>query len=362
MNLTHTLAPAAPARQDARVLGVWLLACAAMIFCMAVIGAITRLTESGLSIMEWAPFSGALPPLSEAEWQRLFALYQQIPEYLQENAGMSLAEFKTIFWWEWIHRLWGRLIGLVFAMPFIWFLLRRRIERPLVPHLAALLALGALQGGLGWYMVASGFADRTDVSQYRLVAHLALAVGVYAYVLWIALRLLDRETAPSPDPRSTRLRRWLIGLAGLIAVTMASGGFVAGLNAGLIYNTFPLMDGRLVPADYAHVEPWVLNLFESVAAVQFNHRLLAVATLALATGLWLFACPLALTSAARRALNLVLAAAWLQFGLGLATLLLVVPVWLGALHQAGALLLFSLVLWSLHRLRPARIESSPGAA
>ena len=335
-------------RPQDRAIAAWLLLCAAMIFAMAVIGAITRLTESGLSIMEWAPLSGALPPLSEAEWQRLFALYKTIPEYQQINRGMSLAAFKEIFWWEYIHRLWGRLIGLVFALPFLWFLLTGRIRRGLTPHLAAMLALGGLQGLLGWYMVASGFAERTDVSQYRLVAHLGLAAAIYAYVLWIALGLL----APQENAGPRRLQTALIAFAVLLAVTVASGGFVAGLNAGLIYNTVPLMDGHLVPAGYGRLDPWPLNLFENVAAVQFNHRLLAVVTVLAAFALWFWARRLALSERQGRAMAALAIAAALQLGLGVATLLLLVPVWLGALHQAGAFLLLSLTVWALRSLRP----------
>lgn len=335
-----------------RAIGLWLLACAAMVLAMAVIGAITRLTESGLSIMEWAPFTGALPPLSEAEWQRVFALYRQIPEYQLENAGMSLAEFKTIFWWEYIHRLWGRLIGLVFALPFFWFLLRRQVPRPLLPHLIGAFLLGGLQGAMGWYMVASGFADRTDVSQYRLVAHLALAVLIYGYLLWLAFCCL----APSlgGGAAGARLRPWLAALAGLIGVTILSGGFVAGLNAGLTYNTFPLMDGSLVPDGYGDLAPWHLNLFENVAAVQFNHRFLAVLTVLAALVLWLRSRRLLAPGPAAQAMTLCGLMALLQLGLGIATLLLVVPVWLGALHQAGALILLGLTLWAHYVAGSAR--------
>ena len=334
-----------------RAVGIWLLACGAMIYAMFVIGAITRLTESGLSIMEWAPFSGILPPLSEAEWERVFALYRQIPEYQDLNRGMTLAEFREIFWWEYLHRLWGRLIGVVFALPFLWFLLRGRLRKGLAPHLAAIFALGALQGLAGWFMVASGFAEQEDVSQYRLVVHLLLACAIYLYVLRTAMGLLEPAPPDNPDPRTPALRLAMGGLVLLVLVTVASGGFVAGLNAGLVYNSFPLMDGRLVPADYDLLAPWHLNLFENPAAVQFNHRVLAMATLAATALLWLRARRLALGAAARRAADLTLAMAAVQLSLGIATLLLVVPVWLGALHQAGAVALLSLALWTWHRLR-----------
>ncbi len=343
---------AARGRGADRAVGVWLLACAFMVFAMAVIGAITRLTESGLSIMEWAPLTGALPPLSEAEWQRLFDIYKQIPEYIEENAGMTLAEFRTIFWWEYIHRLWGRLIGVVFAVPFVWFLATGRVARRLVPHLIALFALGALQGGMGWYMVASGFAELTDVSQYRLVAHLVLAVVIYGYLLWIAFGLLAPNRPLNTDRPTTALRRATAGFAVLVVIALASGGFVAGVNAGFTYNTFPLMDGDLVPAGYGDLQPWWLNHFENIAAVQFNHRLLATVVLAVAAGLWFWSRRLAIAPRARQALALVFAMALLQIVLGISALILVVPVWLGALHQGGALVLLGLGLWAYHQLCP----------
>ena len=344
----------APSRDD-KAVAIWLLICSAMIFAMAVIGAVTRLTESGLSIMEWAPLSGALPPLSEAEWQRLFALYQQIPEYQEINRGMSLDEFREIFWLEYIHRLWGRLIGVVFLLPLVWFWLRRRLRPGLSRHLWGIFALGALQGLMGWYMVASGFAERTDVSQYRLVAHLLLACAIYVYTLAIALRLLAPVGARGGAGRFAKLRLGLIALTALLIVTIASGGFVAGLNAGLIYNSFPLMDGQLVPADYGALRPWSANLFENHAAVQFNHRVLAIATLAGALALWAASLNTPMTapmaSAARRAMALLALVAALQVALGISALLLVVPVWLGALHQAGALTLLTVAICALHGLR-----------
>jgi len=334
-----------------RAVGLWLLACCAMVLAMAVIGAITRLTESGLSIMEWAPLSGTLPPLSQAEWQRLFDLYRQIPEYQEVNAGMSLAEFKTIFWWEYIHRLWGRLIGLVFALPLAWFWLRGRIDRPLGRKLLLALALGGAQGLLGWFMVASGFAERTDVSQYRLTAHLGLALVIYGYLLWLAFGVLWPRPERSHDPATSTLRRALLGLLILVAVTIASGGFVAGLNAGLTYNTFPLMDGDLIPRGYGDLSPWLLNLFENVAAVQFNHRLLAVTTVALALALWVWSLARDVSPAAHGGFAVLAILALMQLALGITALLLVVPVTLGALHQAGAILVLTATLWTLHQLR-----------
>lgn len=342
----------APSRDD-RAVGLWLLVCCAMIFAMAVIGAVTRLTESGLSIMEWAPVSGALPPLSEAEWQRVFALYRQIPQYQEINRGMSLDEFREIFWLEYVHRLWGRLIGVVFLVPFLWFWLRRRLRPGLAPHLWGIFALGGLQGLMGWYMVASGFAERTEVSQYRLVAHLLLACAIYVYALMVALRLLAPAGPSDGDGQIAKLRLGLIGLTVLLVVTIASGGFVAGLNAGFIYNSFPLMDGRLAPADYGALRPWSANLFENVAAVQFNHRVLAIATLVGALVLWVVSRSTPMTAPARRMMALLAVVAALQVALGISALLLVVPVWLGALHQAGALTLLTVAIWALHSLRRA---------
>ena len=325
-----------------RAVGLWLLACAAMVFVMAVVGAITRLTESGLSIMEWAPLMGTLPPFTEAEWLRLFMLYQETGEYRASGGAMDLPEFKTIFWWEYIHRLWGRLIGLVFGGGFLWFLLTGRLERRLVGPLALLFALGGLQGFLGWYMVASGFSARTDVSQYRLVIHLGLALAIYAALLWTALRLLEpRRTGDTRGPRKA-----LLGFLALLAITLLSGGFVAGLDAGMIYNAFPLMGDRLVPADYAGDLPWWQNALENPTAAQLHHRALAIATLAAALLIWWRGWQL---GAPFTAIALV---ALLQVGLGIATLLLIVPTWLGALHQAGGILLLSAALWALHRVTP----------
>jgi cytochrome c oxidase assembly protein subunit 15 len=349
MSASMTLKAGRPPHPDALV-ALWLFACAAMILLMVVIGGITRLTESGLSITEWKPLTGIVPPLTQAEWEESFALYRQIPEYQLLNSGMSLAEYKSIYWWEFIHRLWGRLIGIAFAVPLAIFLLRRRIGRRLAPWLGLLLLLGVLQGALGWYMVASGLSERTDVSQYRLAAHFGLAVALYAAVLWTALTLV--RPAPDRAHEGARLRPWLIAALGLVGVTMIAGAFVAGLNAGFVYNEVPWMGERLVPPDYNHGgAPFWANAFENPAAAQFHHRLLAVASLAAVLGLWWRGLRLRLPHAARRALGAFALTAVAQVGLGIMTLLLVVPISLAALHQAGALILLSFGLWALLELR-----------
>ncbi len=339
----------APTKDD-RSIAAWLLACAAMILVMVVLGGVTRLTESGLSITEWQPVSGILPPLSDAAWQAEFARYREIPQFRLVHSWMTLADFKTIFFWEWLHRLWGRLIGLAFALPFLWFLLRRRIPAGLTPRLAGILVLGGAQGLLGWVMVKSGLVDRVEVSQYRLVAHLGLAILLYAAVLWTALDLLWRQAEPATAPAG--LRRAAGFILALIFLTLLAGGFVAGLNAGLTYNTFPLMDGRLVPAGYFQLSPWWLNWFENVAAVQFDHRLLAMATLAAVIAFGVAAAGRRdLPRRARRAIAALLALGLVQVGLGIATLLLVVPIPLAAAHQAGAVLLLTASLAARHALR-----------
>jgi cytochrome c oxidase assembly protein subunit 15 len=344
-------ASAAPNRADNRAVALWLLGCCLMVLAIVVVGGITRLTESGLAIMEWAPLMGTLPPLSEAEWQRVFDLYRTIPQYDALNAGMSLAEFKSIFWWEWTHRLLGRLIGAVFALPFLWFLIRRRIPAGLTPHLIALLLLGGLQGFIGWFMVTSGFTEQVSVSQYRLVLHLALALGIYGYMLWLAFGLLR----PRPEPRdpvlAAGLRRRLAALLVLAGLTIGFGGFVAGLDGGFLYNTFPLMNGRLLPGEFLATEPAWLDPFESPATAQLVHRWLAVALLLAVLLVWAESLRQAMPPRARQALHLVALMALAQVGLGIATLLLMVPIPLAAAHQAGAVILLGLLLWALHTVR-----------
>jgi len=353
-----------------RAIAYWLLFCCGMIFAMLVIGGVTRLTLSGLSITEWQLVTGMVPPLSDAAWTAEFEKYQSIPQYRLLNYGMSLGEFKSIYLWEYLHRLWGRLIGVAYALPLIYFLVRRQVPRRLVLPLAGIFMLGFAQGALGWYMVKSGLADRVSVSQYRLVAHLALALAIYAATLWIALGILASrmQRASRPHPSSPPLagegvtggwRRAAEAIIGLIGLTIVAGGFVAGLHAGLTYNTFPLMDGGVVPAGYAQLQPFVLNWFENIAAVQFNHRLLAVATLAAVVALWLAGSRTALPPPARLALHALVAAAALQFALGVATLLLVVPVALGAAHQAGAVVLLTAAIVFRHVLRRPELDLAP---
>jgi heme a synthase len=359
MTATSEFGPGSQRRGDGLV-ALWLFACAAMILLMVVIGGVTRLTESGLSITEWKPLTGVVPPLKEAEWDRSFAAYRQIPEYQRLHPNMTLADYKAIYWWEFIHRLWGRLIGIVFAVPLAIFLLRRRIARPLTAWLLLLLVLGGMQGVLGWYMVESGLSVRTEVSQYRLAAHFAAAAALYAALLCTALTLA--RPVPLRPHDGANLRRWLMAWLGLLTLTMVAGVFVAGLDAGFIYNSFPWMGEGLVPPDYDAAGPsfWV-NAFENPSAAQFHHRLLATATLASILALWAKGWRLDLPGPARRTLSALAIAALAQLGLGVLTLLLVVPIPIAALHQAGAMVLLTLGLWTIIELRdpPALAQARP---
>jgi cytochrome c oxidase assembly protein subunit 15 len=336
-------------RGEDNAVAAWLLGCAAMVFVMVVLGGLTRLTDSGLSMMEWRPLS-VLPPLSDDEWAVWFERYKTIPQYQNLNAGMTLAGFKGIFWLEYLHRLWGRLIGVAFFLPFLWFLWQRRIDRRLGLQLGGIFVLGGLQGGMGWYMVASGFTQDTAVSQYRLAAHLAFAVVIYGLLLWSALG----QTAPrSPvrQPALIRLRLWLWRLIGFTGLVMTTGAFVAGLRAGLIYNTFPLMGGEIFPPDMLAQQPAWRNFFENMTTVQFTHRWLAISLFIAVLVVWYRSRTLDLPGWGRMAMTLVPLAALLQVALGLTTLLLVVPVVAAAAHQAGAMILLSTLLWSAYELR-----------
>jgi cytochrome c oxidase assembly protein subunit 15 len=316
-----------------------------MIVAMVVVGGATRLTHAGLSITEWKPIHGVIPPLTLSEWQDEFAKYQQIPEYQQLNKGMSLSQFKGIFWWEWSHRLLGRAIGVVVLLPLIFFWVTGRIEARLKPRLVALFLLGGLQGAIGWWMVASGLSVRTDVSQYRLATHLTFAALILAYTVWLA-----RGLAPGPLSGTRRRLRGMAGL--LVALTglqIFLGGLVAGLDAGLSFNTWPLMDGTLVPSGLFIQSPWWRNLFENVATVQFGHRLGAYGLFALA---WVHAGQARGTPFARAALGLALVVT-VQACLGIATLLMVVPLDVALSHQLGAMAVLIMAVIHLRRMWPA---------
>jgi cytochrome c oxidase assembly protein subunit 15 len=335
----------------ARAVAAWLFACCALVFAMVVVGGVTRLTHSGLSIVEWQPIVGTLPPLTDTQWQEAFAKYQLTPEYRLVNHAMDVAAFKGIFWWEYFHRLLGRLIGIAFFVPLAWFALRRRLPPGLAPKLAAIFALGGMQGAMGWYMVQSGLVDDPRVSHFRLTAHLGLALAIFAAMFWVALGLLRRQTGAC-DARLAALRRTGIALAGLVFVMALTGGLVAGIRAGFAYNTFPSMNGHLVPPEILMLEPWYRNFFYNMATVQFDHRLIAW-TLALVVPIfwWRVRHNGAATRALRIGADLLFGMLAVQVVLGIATLVLRVPVPLAVAHQAGAVLLFAAVLNVAHALR-----------
>src|SRR5271169_1543924 len=258
----------------------WLISIAALIALMVLVGGSTRLTESGLSIVEWRPVTGALPPFNQEQWTQAFNAYKTIPQYRQLNAGMSLSEFKTIFWWEWSHRLLGRAIGVAYLLPFLWFLWRGVLGADLRRRLWVIFGLGALQGTVGWWMVASGLSQRVEVSQYRLATHLVLALVIFASTVWTLRRIADGPPSDTPP----RLKFTAIGLLGLTFVQLYLGALVAGLRAGKIYNTWPSIDGSFIPssARLFFETPWWRNLFENTLTVQFEHRMVAYALLAMA--------------------------------------------------------------------------------
>jgi cytochrome c oxidase assembly protein subunit 15 len=333
--------------KHARSLRIWLGSIALLIVVMILVGGATRLTDSGLSITEWQPIMGVVPPLSDADWEKAFAAYQKIPEYTKLKRGMSLDEFKTIFWWEWAHRFLGRMIGVVFFVPFVAFWLAAYIPRNYLPRLIGLFLLGGLQGPVGWYMVKSGLVDRTDVSQYRLAAHFGTALLILGYTLWILFGLstdgqLDRNHVRSRAPT------WVAGaILALIFLQLIAGALVAGLDAGFGFNTWPLINGAFVPNGLGEASPWYLNLFENPLTVQFDHRMLGytVVVAALAQLGWL-ALRRAPSQLIGSALTLALLAL-LQAVLGVWTLLLVVPIPLGLAHQAGGIAVFCTAVYHL---------------
>ena len=320
-----------------RALVWWLFGMSGLVATMVVIGGVTRLTGSGLSMVEWRPLIGILPPLTETEWLRVFKLYQTSPEFLQVNINMDLAGFKVIFFWEYVHRVWGRILGLAFGIPLLFFWLSGRIPQGYGLPLLGLLALGSVQGIIGWWMVTSGLVDNPAVSQYRLATHLSMALLILVLLLWTALNLrFGRSKRPSGPAAATLL---------LVALTIIAGAFVAGMDAGLLYNEYPLMGDGLVPVEYG--ENGLSDPFDNPASAQFHHRWIAVLAVLAVAGLWV--------SGLRKGLgglvHIMAVSVIIQFLLGLTTLLLGVPVWAGALHQAGAVLLLSVVLIVAHRLQ-----------
>lgn len=325
----------------------WLLICCALVFAMVVLGGVTRLTGSGLSMTDWRPVTGWLPPLSDAAWEAAFDGYRQSPEFEKKNSHMDVHAFKQIFWLEYLHRLLGRLIGIAFLLPFAWFVVRGYIAKHEWPKYALMFVLGGLQGALGWYMVQSGLVDNPAVSQYRLTAHLVAAFAIYGFMFWVALSIIYPPTSTSPHPRYGRT----LALTVLIGVTIVSGGFVAGLKAGKLYNTFPMMGEHWIPPGALALEPLWLNVFENAATVQFDHRVLAITTFLLIVAWWWSLRDAGLPRRLGKARNALLHTAVLQVALGITTLLLVVPIPLATAHQAVAMLLFTVALYLCHGLR-----------
>jgi len=344
------------ASSSSRALRLWLIVVAGLIFAMVLVGGATRLTESGLSIVEWKPLTGTVPPLSESAWQAEFEKYQTIPQYQQVNRGMTLAEFKLIYWWEWAHRLLGRLIGAAFLLPFLWFLWRGIVEPALRGWLWGIFGLGAVQGAVGWWMVASGLAERVNVSPYRLAFHLTLACAIFALIVWTIRRLRPQPLANAP----MRLRATAVVLLALVLGQIYWGALVAGLSAGLLNNTWPLIDGRVVPAAASLFfnEPWWRNLFENPLTVQFTHRTIAYV-------LWIAALAHAIDAAraGRAGLPMVLAIALtIQAALGIATLLNQVPILLALAHQGVAIIVLAIAVVHAERLAPRRSAVPTGVS
>ncbi len=338
-------------RDHHKIVAAWLLVCCGLIFTMVVLGGVTRLTHSGLSIVEWQPLVGTVPPLTDHDWQTLFEKYRQTPEYQQVNQGMSVEAFKGIFWLEYFHRLLGRLIGVVFFVPLIYFWLRGHLDRRLGWQLAGIFVLGALQGALGWYMVASGLIDEPRVSHFRLTAHLSLAFLIYATILWVALGLIWPRATERAGESVAPLRRLAWGVTAAVAAMVVTGGFVAGIRAGKAYNTFPLMNGHVIPPEIFMLDPWYENAFNNMATVQFDHRLFAWILAVLVPLLWIRVMRSKAPARVRWLAHALLAVLAGQISLGIGTLLLAVPVALGAAHQGGALAVLTVAVALNHALR-----------
>lgn len=331
---------------------IWLLAGCFLIYAMVVIGGITRLTHSGLSMVEWNPIIGSLPPMSDADWQVPFEKYKQSPEYQLINNQFTLEEFKSIYWWEYIHRLLGRTIGVVFLLPFFYFLLKKKFDKPLLRKMGVLLFLGALQGFLGWFMVKSGLQKEPHVSHYRLATHLISAFTVFGFTFWYALDLLYPQEVQG-NSFTPGVKKWSRIMFAFIVLQIIYGAFVAGLRAGLFYNTYPHMGGSFMPETVTSFDPFWKNFLENPAGIQFIHRNLAIIVAVLVLFVWEKSRKLELSRLQRRASNFLLAVVCFQFLLGVITLLMAVPVTMGVLHQTGAFFLFASGLFFMHSLRKA---------
>lgn len=336
------------AKKHQKTILIWLYAGAFLVFSMVVIGGITRLTHSGLSMVEWKLIMGTIPPLSDADWQETFGKYQTFPEYQQINSDFTLEDFKSIFWWEYIHRMLGRFIGIVFIIPFLFFLKKRWLNSDLKRQLLIMFFLGGFQGFLGWFMVASGLVDNPHVSHYRLAAHLITATILLGYILWVAFGLSYEKMADMLPGRVGKVTKLLLGL---ILLQIIYGAFVAGLRAGFIFNTFPRMGEAWFPEAITTLEPWWKNFVEGLAGVQFVHRYLAYLVIGLVVWLWLLCNKLDLSREQRNGLWSIVVLVLIQFGLGVATLVFMVPTGLAVLHQSGAMLLLAAVIYFLNKLK-----------
>ena len=342
--------------QSRRAVGFWLLGIAAIILGMITVGGLTRITGSGLSITEWDLIVGVLPPLSDAQWHEAFAKYQRIPQYLHENAGMSLEAFKGIFWWEWAHRLLGRLLGVLFLVPFVWFAFVGAIRQNEWPRMVLLFVLGGLQGFAGWWMVESGLETRVSVSQYRLAIHLGVALILLVAILWTVLEYLRL-----PERVSRRLPKFASAIAAMVYLQMLLGALVAGLHAGLIYNTWPSMDGRAFPEGAFDISPWWRNVFDNSGLAQFDHRIGAYIVVLSVFALWWRERGAKLQGLARRSGNALLHLTLFQIVLGIATLLLQAPEFLAAAHQLTAALLLCTAVWHVFELRNSSVYGTHSA-
>jgi cytochrome c oxidase assembly protein subunit 15 len=339
-----------------RQLAFWLLFCAGVILSMILLGGVTRLTHSGLSIVEWKPLLGVIPPLNEAQWQETFAKYQQFPEYKKVNLSMTLDEFKSIFMFEYLHRLLGRLIGIIFLLPFLFFYFTKRIQSGLTPKLLIMFVLGGLQGLLGWYMVKSGLVDNPRVSQYRLTAHLGAAVIIYTYILWVAFGLLGHNTSAF---KLSKLKPFSYTLSGLIFLMILTGGLVAGTRAGFAYPTFPLMGDSFIPPGLYDMNPIWLSAFEDITTIQFNHRIFAYLLFTLILTFAFKALRQITNNHFRKSIYALVGLLLLQITLGISTLLMHVPIAVAAAHQVVAVLLFTASLYISHYL--SRAERGSGS-